>query len=67
MSLTPFPASVPPSWVDRPPENVDQVAGNRVNLPCQAKGSPQPSVVWKKEIGEFKQAGRAISERHTHL
>eukprot|EP00095_Tigriopus_kingsejongensis_P001843 maker-scaffold10_size831480-snap-gene-7.23 protein:Tk01843 transcript:maker-scaffold10_size831480-snap-gene-7.23-mRNA-1 annotation:"GI19521" len=49
-------SSVPPSWILKP-QSQDTIVGARVELPCQASGSPPPSIVWKKAMasrpGEF--------------
>lgn len=33
----------------RAPESVEVVTGQTVELPCQAEGNPQPTVVWRKD------------------
>ncbi|KAG8178978.1 hypothetical protein JTE90_012491 [Oedothorax gibbosus] len=37
----------PPIWV-RPPSDTSVVAGNKINLHCEAKGSPKPTITWRK-------------------
>ncbi|XP_055946479.1 cell adhesion molecule DSCAM-like isoform X2 [Argiope bruennichi] len=37
----------PPLWV-RPPSDVSVVAGSKINLHCEAKGSPKPTITWRK-------------------
>ncbi|GFT96188.1 down syndrome cell adhesion molecule-like protein Dscam2 [Nephila pilipes] len=37
----------PPIWV-RPPSDVSVVAGSKINLHCEAKGSPKPTITWRK-------------------
>ncbi|XP_059078554.1 cell adhesion molecule Dscam2-like [Tigriopus californicus] len=55
---------VPPSWILKP-QSLDTVVGARVELPCQANGSPAASIVWKKELasrpGEFLELFPALS------
>lgn len=42
---------VPPAWIQKPPEEKDVIAGASLELPCSAKGSPKPSILWKREMG----------------
>ena len=46
--------SVPPKWTHQPQEKIEKIAGESLQLPCQAKGSPQPTVIWKKEVREYQ-------------
>lgn len=45
--------SVPPDILDYP-TSTDMIVreGSNVNLHCVAKGSPEPSITWKREGGE---------------
>lgn len=45
--------SVPPDILDYP-TSTDMVVreGSNVNLRCVAKGSPEPSITWRRETGE---------------
>ncbi|GFY78786.1 down syndrome cell adhesion molecule, partial [Trichonephila inaurata madagascariensis] len=37
----------PPIWV-RPPSDVSVLAGGKINLHCETKGSPKPTITWRK-------------------
>ena len=43
---------VPPSWSQKP-KDVESIVGERVELLCQAKGSPEPTITWRMELGEY--------------
>ncbi|XP_054710227.1 cell adhesion molecule Dscam2-like [Uloborus diversus] len=36
-----------PNWV-RPPSDTSVEAGNKITLHCEAKGSPKPTITWRK-------------------
>ncbi|UYV62106.1 Dscam [Cordylochernes scorpioides] len=38
----------PPQWVTKPPSRVGVKKGQRLNVPCQATGSPIPKISWTK-------------------
>lgn len=46
--------SVPPDILDYP-TSTDMVAreGSNVTLRCAAKGTPQPTITWKRESGDY--------------
>ncbi|XP_061500110.1 cell adhesion molecule Dscam2 isoform X1 [Anopheles gambiae] len=46
----PLTVNVPPKWILEPKDSSAQ-AGQDVALHCQAGGHPQPTVTWKKAIG----------------
>lgn len=40
----------------RTPESLEVLTGNTVELPCQAEGSPSPSIVWRKDGQTMRQS-----------
>ena len=42
--------TVPPKWHIEP-SNANVAAGQDVVIDCQAVGSPDPSIMWRKSIG----------------
>ena len=44
---------VPPTWINKPPKDIEVISGNSLSIPCLANGSPKPRVTWKREIGKF--------------
>ncbi|CAH2014071.1 unnamed protein product [Acanthoscelides obtectus] len=52
--MTAFFLTVPPDILDYP-TSADMVVdeGSNVSLKCIAKGSPEPSIIWKREDGEL--------------
>lgn len=43
---------VPPNWI-RPPSDVSVLSGSKITLYCEAKGSPRPTITWKKNTGKI--------------
>lgn len=43
-------STVPPKWIVEP-EDQSVILGNSVVIPCQAEGSPPPTLLWKQAIG----------------
>lgn len=41
---------VPPKWIVEP-EDQSVILGNSVVIPCEAIGSPPPTLLWKQAIG----------------
>lgn len=41
---------VPPKWIVEP-EDQSVILGNSVVIPCEADGSPPPTLLWKQAIG----------------
>ena len=44
---------VPPTWIRKPPKDIEVISGNSLAIPCLATGSPKPRVIWKREIGKL--------------
>ena len=42
---------VPPKWIVEP-EDQSVILGNSVTIPCEANGSPSPTLLWKQAIGK---------------
>ena len=42
---------VPPAWIQKPPKEKEVIAGNPLDIPCSASGSPRPRIVWKRKVG----------------
>lgn len=42
---------VPPKWIVEP-EDKSVILGNSVLIPCEAAGSPPPTLLWKQAIGK---------------
>lgn len=45
-----FETLVPPKWIIEP-EDQSVILGNSVTIPCEAVGSPPPTLLWKQAIG----------------
>ena len=43
---------VPPTWIRKPPKDIEVISGNSLAIPCLATGSPKPRVIWKREEGK---------------
>ena len=43
--------AVPPAWIQKPEKEIDVIAGNALQIPCLASGSPKPNIAWKREVG----------------
>lgn len=41
---------MPPKWIVEP-EDQSVILGNSVIIPCEANGSPPPTLLWKQAIG----------------
>lgn len=54
-----FSALVPPDILDYP-TSTDMVVreGSNVNLRCVARGSPEPTITWRRETGEMIRLGK---------
>ncbi|XP_020611355.1 protein sidekick-2-like isoform X2 [Orbicella faveolata] len=37
-----------PVWIDVPPKNTDAIVNETVELQCQGRGSPTPTITWQK-------------------
>ena len=37
-----------PVWIDVPPKNTDAIVNETVELQCQGRGSPTPTITWLK-------------------
>lgn len=44
---------VPPTWIRKPPKDIEVISGNSLAIPCLATGSPKPRVIWKREVGKY--------------
>lgn len=42
---------MPPKWIVEP-EDQSVILGNSVIIPCEADGSPIPTILWKQAIGK---------------
>lgn len=55
--------AVPPKWVVEP-EDQSVILGNSVVIPCQADGSPTPTILWKQAIGEYLKLHYRLHNAH---
>lgn len=54
---------MPPKWIVEP-EDQSVILGNSVIIPCEANGSPPPTLLWKQAIG--KKLARSGKRAYAH-